>query len=332
MNLHPSEAGALSTPHAAPAGRSCPLHYRYDTHQLNAPPADDWADLDVLYVVGGLYGNEPALEQIMRLYARESGRKRMVFNGDFHWFDADAAWFDRIQTQVLALGATRGNVETELAIGQTNSANGCGCAYPDWVDDGTVNRSNNILNQLHACITDAGRQQLAALPMWLRANVGGVKVGVVHGDAASLSGWGFARETLHDAAHRQQVQAWFDAADLDVFACTHTCTPVFAPFGGQGRARWLLNNGAAGMPNLQSDGSGLLTRIAKRPFDGPQRRYGAAIGSVHLEAIAIETDQQRWLAQFLRRWPSGSDAHLSYYDRITQGAQCALPTTIALEE
>lgn len=316
----------------ANAGRSCPLHYRYDPHQFDTPPAADWADLEVLYVVGGLYGNEPALEQVIRLYQAESGRKRMVFNGDFHWFDAEPAWFARIQTQVLAFGATRGNVETELAIGQPDSSNGCGCSYPDWVDDGTVNRSNNILNQLHTCTSDLERQQLAALPMWLRANVGAVKVGVVHGDAASLSGWGFARELLHDVAHRQQVQAWFDAANLDVFACSHTCTPVFAPFVAQERTRWVLNNGAAGMPNLQSDASGLFTRIATRPFDGPQRRCGVAIDGVHLEAIAIETDQQRWRAQFQQRWPHGSDAQVSYFDRITQGAQCALPSTIALEE
>ena len=44
------------------------------------------------------------------------GRKRLVFNGDFHWFDADPAAFARVQQQVLEHEALRGNVETELAV------------------------------------------------------------------------------------------------------------------------------------------------------------------------------------------------------------------------
>ena len=70
---------------------------------------------EVLYVVGGLYGNEQALQRVIDLFEHERGDKRLVFNGDFHWFDIDAQAFAQIQRGVLSFEATRGNVETELA-------------------------------------------------------------------------------------------------------------------------------------------------------------------------------------------------------------------------
>ena len=111
------------------------------------------------------------------------------------------------------------------------------------------------------------------------------------------------------------------SAAVDAFACTHTCLPVFQGLRGD---RWVLNNGAAGMPNFAGDGAGLLTRIAVRPYVGAARRYGlqiqsASAPSVHAEAIAIEIDRAAWHRAFLRQWPSGSDAHTSYFDRIAGG-------------
>lgn len=313
------------------AGRSCPLHYRYSPDVFREAPSSDFDHLEVLYVVGGLYGNEGALHEVTRLFSLETGRKRMVFNGDFHWFDADPVWFERIQSGVMQFDATRGNVETELADDTAASDAGCGCAYPDWVDDGTVQRSNRILQRLRACTTQAQRDVLAALPMWLRADVGDLRVGIVHGDATSLSGWAFARENLHTEAQLTGLQPWFDAAHVDVFASSHTCAPVFAEVPGAQGKRWVLNNGAAGMPNLRGHTAGLFTRIAVEPFKGVELLHRAQSGHVHLEAIAITVDQSAWLAKFQRHWPPGSDAHTSYFDRITLGSQCALPSTIALE-
>ena len=318
-------------PDASQAGRSCPLHYRYPAESFRTDPVAGFDDLEVLYVVGGLYGNALALQEVERLFARETGRKRMVFNGDFHWFDADPEWFARIQATVAKFDATRGNVETELATESADNEAGCGCAYPDWVDDDTVQRSNQILQSLRACVTTAQRTALAALPMWMCANVGGVRVGIVHGDATSLSGWAFARENLQTVAQRAALQSWFDAAQVSVFASSHTCAPVFAQVPGTGGTRWVLNNGAAGMPNLAGDTCGLLTRIAVKPFQGGELRFSAQHGELHLEAIAIAVDQTSWRTQFQQRWPPSSDAYVSYFGRITQGADCGLPHTIALE-
>ena len=303
-------------------GRSCPLHYRYRPEDFAVEAPAHLQSLDVLYVVGGLYGNELALARVLALFAQERGRKRLVFNGDFHWFDADPAVFATVHQAVLAHDAMRGNVETELASEVAGDDAGCGCAYPDWVGDGVVERSNRILGRLRRATTTQQRAELSALPMWLRADVGPMRLGLVHGDATSLAGWGCAQEHLRDAGHRADVARWLDLAGVDAFACTHTCLPVFqampAPSGRP--ARWILNNGAAGMPNFRGDTAGLLTRIAVEPLAGPGKRFGVAMGSeVVAEGIAIDIDAQAWRARFGAQWPAGSDAHESYFDRIVQG-------------
>lgn len=334
----PAETTAtLDDPAAANApGRSCPLHYRYAPQDFAVDADADWRDLEVLYVVGGLYGNELALAQVLRLFERERGRKRLVFNGDFHWFDVDPAVFARVQDGVLAHAALRGNVETELATddpGGDDGENGagCGCAYPDWVGDAVVDRSNRILRRLRTATTAAQRRALVALPMWRRADVGSLRIGLVHGDAESLAGWGFAQEHLRDAAQRARARRWFDAAGVDVFACTHTCLPVFQPLARSGRPgrperptpAWILNNGAAGMPNFRGDAAGLLTRIALWPHAGAERRAGVRAGEAFCEAIAIEIDPAAVQARFLAQWPARSDAHASYFGRIVGGPDYA---------
>ncbi len=316
---------APSSVDASP-GRSCPLHYRYRPEDFAVEAPAHLQGLDVLYVVGGLYGNALALERVLELFERETGRKRLVFNGDFHWFDADPDTFARVQRQVLMHEALRGNVETELAALDADDDAGCGCAYPDWVGDGVVERSNRILKRLRQAATPEQQAALAALPMLQRADVGPLRLGLVHGDATSLAGWGFAQEHLQDASHRETVARWFDRARVDAFACTHTCLPVFQALtadeaDGAEKRRWVLNNGATGMPNFAGDRSGLLTRVAVTPYRGPERRFGIVTGSgtVHVDAIGVEFDPVAWLEHFRRDWPAGSDAHTSYFERITRG-------------
>lgn len=324
---------AVASQGGAP-GRSCPLHYRYAPETF-ARSADVPA-ADVLYVVGGLYGNELALDQVLQLFAAERGQARLVFNGDFHWFDVDPEAFERVQRQVLAHTALRGNVETELATEPDSAGDdaGCGCAYPEWVGDAVVERSNRILRRLRTATTLTQRGELSSLPMTLRADVGDLKLGIVHGDAQSLAGWGFAQEHLREIAHRDVVRGWFARSQVDAFACTHTCLPVFQRLrgAGDGSARWVMNNGAAGMPNFSGDGAGLLTRIALHPFEGPQRRLGIRQGEVFIDAIAIDTDAAQAHANFLRHWPEGSDAHASYFHRIAHGPDYRVDDTIRLEE
>ena len=295
------------------------MHYRYGPAVFDCAAPAHLADLEVLYVVGGLYGNEPALAAVLELFHRERGRKRLVFNGDFHWFDADPAAFDRVQRGVMDHVALRGNVETELADESPIAEAGCGCSYPSWVPDAVVTRSNRILARLRQATTAAQRAELAVLPMWLRADVGALRLGVVHGDAQSLAGWGFAQEHLDDAAHRREVRRWLEAARVDAFACTHTCLPVFQQLGRDPGAPWVFNNGAAGMPNFRADPAGLLTRIALTPFEGTGSRGSLVHRGVHVDAVAVDYDAAAFWQQFAHTWPPGSDAEASYADRIRRG-------------
>lgn len=315
-------------------GRTCPLHYRYSPSSLARPAL--W-QCDTLYVVGGLYGNDVALDSVLALFDAEPGHKRLVFNGDFHWFDTNPAAFARVQRSVLGFDALRGNVETELGAppsdAQGDTDPGCGCAYPAWVGDNIVQRSNRMLAALRRTVAQCpgAAVELAALPMTLRADVGGVRVGIVHGDAESLAGWGFAAEHLRLPAHRSQARAWFDAAQVDLFACSHTCLPVFHSLPssdaqpGNSPQRFtptVLNNGAAGMPNFSGDSSGLLTRISVQPVpaaNAQHQRHGLQRGGLHIHALAIEISPQRWQPRFLAQWPAGSDGHASYWQRICQG-------------
>lgn len=318
------------------AGRSCPLHYRYRPEDLAQPAS---LQAEVLYVVGGLYGNGAALDVLLRLVEQEPGVPQIVFNGDFHWFDVDPARFRRVDAVVAGHAATRGNVETELADPDPAADAGCGCAYPDWVDQGVVERSNRILGRLRATarLQPLACERLLSLPMWLRVDVGGARVAVVHGDAESLAGWGFAPEHLAEGAHRARVRGWFDRAGVDLFASSHTCAPVLQTWGAGGVARRaVVNNGAAGMPNLAGAHEGLVTRIAVAPPQAAAvraaRRYGRVVqtagGPVQVDALALGYDDRRWQQDFLAQWPPGSDAHASYWPRIhgeaTRSASFAL--------
>jgi hypothetical protein len=296
---------------ASRPGRSCPSAYRYGAGALAAPAS---LRVQSLWVAGGLYGNAFALESLIAAYEREPGEKALVFNGDFHWFDADAGDFEAVNDAVLSFHATRGNVETEL-FDPLDGA-GCGCAYPDWVDEGTVERSNRIIERLRAAARARPQAlaRLAALPMHLRVDVGDARVAVVHGDADSLAGWGFAQETLATQAGHAAALRAFSAAGVDVFASSHTCLPVLQTFGPR---RALINNGAAGMPNFGGALFGIATRIALRASG--DALYRARVGNAFVEAVPIHYDAAAWERHFVARWPAGSDAYASYHGRIVDG-------------
>ena len=275
---------------------------------------------DTLYVVGGLYGNVEALAAIAELATREHGPVRLVFNGDFHWFDTRDSDFALVTHTVLLHPALRGNVETEIAA--EDSGAGCGCAYPADVSDAEVSRSNEILALLRDTARRAPelRARLAQLPMHLTARVGNARIGIVHGDATSLAGWGFAQDRLDEPGHRRWIESAFGEARVDAFASTHTCLPAFRRFDGG----VVANNGAAGMPNFEGTHFGLLTRIAVTRFEGPERLYGMRVRGAHVDALRIEYDHDRWVERFLASWPDGSPAHASYFRRISQGTRFAL--------
>jgi hypothetical protein len=300
----------------AQPGRSCPLHYRYSPKVFARAP--DFT-ADTLYVIGGLYGNVPALEAILALAAREVAPVTLAFNGDFNWFNIADAGFLTINTEVLRHHALRGNVETEIA--DDDSGAGCGCGYPDYVAADDVERSNQIIVQLRETARrhSALRARLAALPMHLVANVGGVRVALVHGDLESLAGWSLSQETLAMDGTKHNVIKQTVTSQCRIIASSHTCLPVaLALDTALGRCA-IFNNGAAGMPNFRDSDFGVITRIATTPCNVHPTLYGTRIEHVFVDAVAVNYAKLRWHNEFLQSWPQGSAAHASYFGRIMSG-------------
>lgn len=305
------------------AGRVCPASYSYSPSVFARAPE---VVAEVLYVIGGLYGNRFALAEVERMAQCEESRAHLVFNGDFHWFDAAPDVFSLIENTVARHSALRGNVETEIA--SDDDRNGCGCAYPESVPDDDVERSNAILHVLRTVAreTEAGgtpvRACLGALPMHLAAQVGDTRIGIVHGDARALAGWRFSHDSLHDARRSEPMGALFDAAEVDGFASTHTCLPALKVFDTDLGERFVINNGAAGMPNFRNTSYGVITRLATVPVPRSltaARLYGADIAGVYVDAMAVRFDARAWNDEFAQLWPIGSAAHASYHRRIVEG-------------
>lgn len=299
-------------------GRSCPLHYRHCPGELARA---DELEADIAWVIGGLYGNVEALAAIRRQVERErAGGKRvaLICNGDFHWFDAGPGDFAAIQDTVLAEHALAGNVELELA--QPDPGAGCGCAYPEFIDDATVEHSNRIIERLRetAGTVPLARERLATLPRLLRLRIGDRVTGVIHGDPESVAGWQFAIEHVTDPRRPlapDRVAAWAADAGVDAFACSHTCLPWAARFDDI----VVINNGSAGMPNFRGDRRVLITRIAANERAHPRALYGIERGGIRWEAVPVAYDADGWWRRFLSTWPEGSPAHASYAERILHG-------------
>ncbi|WP_370261077.1 hypothetical protein [Limnobacter sp.] len=300
------------------SGRHCPIRYRYSPSRIALAREHR---CDVLYVVGGLYGNPFALQAIERLAASEQGRVRICFNGDFNWFNTDPEWFARINERVLQHDCVLGNVEAEL--GQPLDVEDCGCAYPDDVDQGVVDRSNLI----HSALKEVAQEHpdmlevLSEKPFYARYRVGKIRVGVVHGDAESLAGWRFDPKHLakpEEASWRKQM---FAQARVDVFASSHTCTAAFHHEDlGDGALGLVCNNGAAGMPSASGSLDGLFTRISLRPFAHPHLVYKQTnVVNGVVEQVRVQIPQDEWQRHFLQQWPQGSAAYTSYFKRISQG-------------
>jgi hypothetical protein len=312
MNATPSYLRLV--PAEGAAGRVCPYDYRYSPRVFARAPN---VTAETLYVIGGLYGNLAALAAVDKLAADERTPVTQVFNGDFHWFDADLDWFAAVEHGVAPHRALRGNVETELARSADIGA-GCGCAYPENVSADIVTRSNEILVLLQTAAPIETRQRLARLPMHLVAKVGGLRIGIVHGDASALAGWRFAQDELDDPKRLGWLDEIHGAAQVDVFASTHTCLAAMRDFFfGRGRLT-VVNNGAAGMPNFNGTRLGVVTRIAVTPSPHPPL-YGLERDGIYIDAIALPYDHNEFLDRFSKRWPPGSPAHASYYARIIDG-------------
>lgn len=301
-------------------GRACPLFYRYRPEDLAGPAQLSCA---TLHVVGCLYGNTAALHAVLDRAARDDAT--VVFNGDFHWLDTDPADFRLIADAVADHSAILGNVEAELL---SDDDNGCGCAYPDYIDDTTVELSNTIATTLARTAASLPESvgKLRGLPRFLVADVAGHRVGVLHGDPESLAGWRLALEAMQPAdpdirrhvgftgpaTSDDDVADWFRRARVDVFASTHTGMPYAQDYDLPEGRRVVVNNGRAGMPNFAATTFGVATRLAADPTPHADSLYGITVDGLRVDAIPVSYDPGHWERRFLRQWPPGSPAHQAY--------------------
>lgn len=296
-------------------GRTRPTDHVYPDGALAA--ADD-GDGETLYVVGNLYGNTEALRALAALVAEEPAGARVIFGGDFHWFDVDDEEFAEIAAGVSASEAITGNVERELA--RESADFGCGCAYPDSVATGVAERSDQIIRQLRATATrfDGHRAWLASLPMYRAVRIAGERVLVVHGDTHSLSGWRFAADAVR-TARDAELAAEFRRTDARVIACSHTCLPCARRVAATQGDCLLINNGAAGMPNFHDRLCGVITRIDAGREVPEGSLYGTQLGALRCDAVALDYNVEAWWRRFRRQWSVGSPADLSYACRLLRG-------------
>lgn len=285
----------------------CPSDYALQFSWEESPSCE------TLYVVGGLYGNFQALQALKSLVEPEA---LVVFNGDIHWFDASVESFVRIEEGIADYILLNGNVEVELAR-QEKSEAGCGCFYPSWTSSLTVKWANAIHERLRERVDSSLRgykERLGARAKNIGLWVGGKKVAVTHGDEKSLAGWMCSKENLQNPKRQRELEDWLKENEVSILASSHTCGAALLalPHGV------VINNGAAGLPNFPSLGSGVITRIStqKAPFP---RLYGTYFEGLFIDAIELNYDSEAFIKEFRAIWGEDSPAFLSYGERIERG-------------
>lgn len=308
------------------AGRVCPVDYHIADDAFSGEPE---YSCDVLYVVGGLYGNPFALQAVDRLIEAERDNAasregsalnvKAVFNGDMHWFDKTAENFESLEKAAAKHILLVGNVEAELRRDEPIGV-GCGCAYPACVDDETVARSNTIHSMLFNAL--ATRPDLKALmtdrPSTATVSVAGRKVGITHGDEKMVGGWNCSREELASPARRRELDAFLQANGLAVLTTTHTCAAAAVAL----EHGLVINNGAAGLPNFAGQHFGLAVRIAETPCD--DALFGAERDGLFVEAVPVRYDHDAYATWFDELWPKGTPAEISYRKRLLNGPSDAV--------
>lgn len=310
------------------AGRACPIDYRLDQSVWSEEPSEE-NTFDTLLVVGGMYGNPFAGEEIHRMYEREcellgeDGKVGVILNGDMHWFDRTAEEFAKIEELAEGFIPLIGNVEAEVRR-PLDVGVGCGCAYPDCTDDASVSRSNRIHHMMRAAVQAVPElvAKLEGRPAHMVASVKGCKVGITHGDEKLLGGWDCAIEQMEDVLRQAELSDFMQDNGIDIFATTHTCAAVAMKLA----AGVFINNGAAGLPTFKGQQFGVLTRISGTPCE--DAIYRAEYKGVYIEAVPVRYDHDAYVEWFDGLWKHNSPAEISYRGRILNGPDCYIETAV----
>ena len=311
-------------------GRSCPLAYRYQPEAL-AQPAQ--LEADTLYVVGGLYGNPAAL----------AGRARAGRAG------ARRPGHDRVQRRLPLAGRRPRGLPGDQRDGPGPPRHqgqrrgrarlrgrdaGCGCAYPDYVDDDVVDRSNQIITRLRATARRfpelVGRLgELPRLPHRQRgratgrdrprgSRVAGRLAAGPGGDGARRPGGPPPGRLAWPADHHRRA-AGLVRPGRGRRLRQHPHRPALRPGRCRRRPadRLVVNNGSAGLPDFADTTYGVITRLSSDPRPPADSLYGTTSAALRCDALPVRFDLDAWTARFLAQWPPGSPGHRAYFGRIT---------------
>lgn len=320
-------------------GRFCPTDYSIDSRTWQQ---DAQIKCDVLYVVGGLYGNPFALAALNKLASAENPNKKtvVIFNGDAHWFDKTAENFEIIENGIngtspkSAKNATYiplvGNVEAELRRVNTIGA-GCGCAYPPCVSDESVARSNAIHEMMFEALLERPelKERLVNRAATAKVSVAGINVGITHGDEKLIGGWECSREEMRTKARQEELNNFLITNNIDVFATTHTCATAAIRL----QNGYVINNGAAGLPNFKGNNYGLCVRVSCANNPSPstlasQVIFDTRIKDAVVQAVSLPWNTDEYLNWFDALWEAGSPAEISYRGRIKSGTGDVLSDAI----
>lgn len=302
------DSGGVATPGIK--GRVGASDYAIAPEEWDKPPI---AKCDVLYSVGGVYGNIEAMKTVREMVKSEQGNVCVVYNGDYHWFDGTAENYLEVERLLEGSIPMNGNVELELARLEDCGV-GCGCSYPTTMSDAFVGRSNAIFGRMKDSVKNL--PEVSALdnrPAWGVVEVGEARVGITHGDEQSVSGWGCSVENLQDPARKAELDQFFFERSIDVLSTTHTCAAAALALSHG----VVINNGSAGLPEYKGKLFGLVNRVAKTPH--PDAVYRAKVKGVFVEAVPVRYDQDAFITWFDSVWELDSPAAQSYRPRAIAG-------------
>lgn len=302
------DSGGVATPGIK--GRVGAEDYAIAPEEWDKPPV---AKCDVLYSVGGVYGNIEAMKTVREMVKSEQGDVCVVYNGDYHWFDGTAENYLEVERLLEGSIPMNGNVELELARLEDCGV-GCGCSYPTTMSDAFVGRSNAIFGRMKESVKDLPEvRAIGNRPAWGVVEVGEARVGITHGDERSVSGWGCSVENLQDPARKAELDQFFSERSIDVLSTTHTCAAAALALS----RGVVINNGSAGLPEYKGKLFGLVNRVAKTPH--PDAVYRAKVKGVFVEAVPVRYDQGAFISWFDSVWELDSPAAQSYRPRAIAG-------------
>lgn len=239
----------------------------------------------LIAVMGGIYGNVPALEACLA-DARAAGADLFVCNGDMTGCCGHSDRTLQIVRQNFSVFVA-GNHEQQSFAGADN----CACNYGDSADTQSGGIGHRYSLQT---LGEENRQWLGSLPELALVKTSGGNLLVCHGSPGQTNE--FLYETELNA---KPLAAWLDLADARAFICTHSGLPWVRSLQG---GRLAINAGVVGKPDHDGDSAVhyALLRVEPTGFSAEIRR--------------VEYDHENWIDQI-----AGEGVEPVFYEPLRTG-------------